>query len=61
VLEKSGHFPHKDHPGAFVDIVTAFVQSTDPAKYHRGRWRALMRRGDVGSLSAVADDAATTA
>jgi hypothetical protein len=53
VLEDSGHFPHKDHPERFAQIVTDFVASTDPATYHRGRWRALMRRGDVGALSAV--------
>jgi len=63
VLDRSGHFPHKDHPDAFVDIVTAFVESTKPASYHRGRWRALMRRGDVANLSAVepGDASATTA
>lgn len=62
VLEHSGHFPHKDHPDAFVDIVTQFVGSTDPATYHRGRWRALMRRGDVSTLASIdGDSTATTA
>ena len=61
VLEDSGHFPHKDHPDAFVDIVTAFVESTDPATYHRGRWRSLMRRGDVGTLTSVDPNAEATA
>jgi pimeloyl-ACP methyl ester carboxylesterase len=61
VLEDSGHFPHKDHPDAFVDIVTDFVGSTDPATYHRGRWRSLMRRGDVGTLTSVDPNAEATA
>jgi len=60
VLDRSGHFPHKDHPGAFVDIVTSFVAATEPAHYHRGRWRALMRRGDVGSLAPVEAATRTT-
>jgi pimeloyl-ACP methyl ester carboxylesterase len=60
VLEESGHFPHKDHPERFARIVTEFVSATEPATYHRGRWRALMRRGDVGALSAVPDQAGTT-
>jgi pimeloyl-ACP methyl ester carboxylesterase len=43
VLGNSGHFPHKDHPERFVKILTDFVRSTQPASYHRGRWRTLLR------------------
>ena len=45
VLGNSGHFPHKDHPERFVKIVNDFVRSTQPASYHRGRWRQLLRNG----------------
>ncbi len=45
VLPNSGHFPHKDHPDRFVKIVQTFVRATDPAAYHRGRWRQLLRNG----------------
>ena len=45
VLGNSGHFPHKDHPERFVKIVNDFVRSTQPATYHRGRWRQLLRNG----------------
>lgn len=55
VLDKSGHFPHKDHPEEFCRLVTEFVDATEPAQYHRGRWRALMRRGDQAVLDAVSD------
>ena len=44
-LPNSGHFPHKDHPERFVKIVHAFIRATQPASYHRGRWRALLRNG----------------
>jgi pimeloyl-ACP methyl ester carboxylesterase len=45
VIANAGHFPHKDHPQRFVKIVTDFVRSTEPATYHRGRWRALLKAG----------------
>jgi len=45
VLPNSGHFPHKDHPDRFVRIVQSFVKATQPASYHRGRWRQLLRDG----------------
>ncbi|MCW2762805.1 MAG: hsaD 3 [Marmoricola sp.] len=45
VLPNSGHFPHKDHPDRFVKIVQTFVKATQPASYHRGRWRQLLRNG----------------
>ncbi|MCW2768723.1 MAG: hypothetical protein JWR27_156 [Aeromicrobium sp.] len=53
VLDDSGHFPHKDHPEEFCRIVTEFVASTEPALYHRGRWRAMLRRGDSYDLESV--------
>ena len=45
VIPNSGHFPHKDHPERFVKIVNTFVRATQPASYHRGRWRTLLRNG----------------
>ena len=60
VFEDSGHFPHKDHPEDFVRIVKAFIADNEPASYHRGKWRALLRRGDqfeLESVPAVADTA----
>ncbi|MET0449032.1 MAG: alpha/beta fold hydrolase [Aeromicrobium sp.] len=59
VLEDSGHFPHKDHPAEFARIVMEFVASNEPAHYHRGRWRALLRRGDQYELESVAPVAAS--
>jgi pimeloyl-ACP methyl ester carboxylesterase len=51
VLGNSGHFPHKDHPERFVKIVNDFIRSTQPASYHRGRWRQLLRNGPATPLS----------
>ena len=64
VLNDAGHFPHKDHPEEFCRLVTEFIESNAPAQYHRGRWRALLRRGDqyaLESVPAIADAGATPA
>ena len=53
VLEDSGHFPHKDHPEEFARIVTDFIESNEPAHYHRGKWRTLLRRGDQYELESM--------
>ena len=45
VIPNAGHFPHKDHPQRFVKIVNDFIRSTEPAVYHRGRWRNLLKNG----------------
>ena len=45
VIANAGHFPHKDHPQRFVKVVNDFIRATEPATYHRGRWRALLRAG----------------
>jgi len=51
VLGNSGHFPHKDHPERFVKILNDFVRSTQPASYHRGRWRTLLRNGPLSPVT----------
>ncbi|WP_456697592.1 alpha/beta fold hydrolase [Aeromicrobium sp. P5_D10] len=56
VLDDSGHFPHQDHPAEFSRIVMDFIARSSPATYHRGRWRALLRRGDQFELESVPDE-----
>ena len=34
-----------------MKIVNDFVRSTQPASYHRGRWRQLLRNGPATPLS----------
>jgi len=53
VFDKSGHFPHKDHPDEFIALLLAFIEENKPAHYNRGRWRALLRHGDQPELLAV--------
>lgn len=45
VLDDTGHFPHRDHPERFAQILHEFVQATEPATHHRGTWRAMLRQG----------------
>jgi pimeloyl-ACP methyl ester carboxylesterase len=52
VIPNAGHFPHKDHPERFVKTVNTFVRATQPASYHRGRWRTLLRNGPQSPLPA---------
>jgi pimeloyl-ACP methyl ester carboxylesterase len=56
VFEDCGHFPQREQPDRFIEVLEAFVQKCPPAAYHRGRWRALMRRGaDAPSLTLIDD------
>ena len=34
-------------------MVTKFIADNEPAHYHRGKWRALLRRGDQFELESV--------
>ena len=52
-LEDAGHFPHRDHPDAFVDLLTGFMDSTVPATYSRARGRRLLKNGGPDHLSSV--------
>jgi len=45
MIPNAGHFPHKDHPQRFVKILNDFIRSTEPAVYHRDRWRSLLKNG----------------
>ncbi|MGH3414064.1 MAG: alpha/beta fold hydrolase [Marmoricola sp.] len=45
VMADAGHFPHRDHPKRFVRVVNDFIRHSQPARYHRAQWRALMRQG----------------
>jgi pimeloyl-ACP methyl ester carboxylesterase len=56
IFDGCGHFPHRDRPDRFVRAVNRFVDTTEPAAYHRGRWRALMRRGADGPAFTVVDE-----
>jgi pimeloyl-ACP methyl ester carboxylesterase len=45
VFEESGHFPHLDEPDRFADLVAAFVEDTEPARYDRAAARRRIIEG----------------
>ncbi|MEP9382828.1 alpha/beta fold hydrolase [Nocardioides cheoyonin] len=45
VVPGAGHFPHKDCPDRFVELLDDFVSTTRPATYSRARWRRLLKTG----------------
>ncbi len=57
IIDDAGHFPHKDHPERFVEIVHDFVRTTRPATYSRATWRRLLRRG--GAVAPAQPDGVT--
>jgi pimeloyl-ACP methyl ester carboxylesterase len=50
IFPDAGHFPHRDDPRRFVEVLVDFMQTTKPARVDEGQWRALMQgaAGDHG-------------
>ena len=45
VFPESGHFPQLDEPERFVDVLSDFINSTEPADLDAAGWRALLKTG----------------
>ncbi|WP_101524815.1 alpha/beta fold hydrolase [Nocardioides houyundeii] len=45
VLDDCGHFPHKDHPERFVQIVDDFMRTTPARPHSRSQWRRVLKAG----------------
>jgi pimeloyl-ACP methyl ester carboxylesterase len=45
IFTDAGHFPHRDDPRRFVDVLLDFLRSTEPARLEEGQLRALLQRG----------------
>jgi pimeloyl-ACP methyl ester carboxylesterase len=45
VFADTGHFPHRDQPRRFVEVLVDFMQSTSPAKVDESHWRMRLRAG----------------
>jgi pimeloyl-ACP methyl ester carboxylesterase len=45
VFEDAGHFPHRNDPDRFVDLLIDFVEHTVPAEVDDERWREMLRSG----------------
>jgi pimeloyl-ACP methyl ester carboxylesterase len=41
----AGHFPHRDDPHRFVEVLLDFLQSTESASVDEGEWRRLLKQG----------------
>ncbi len=42
VFGRSGHFPQLDEPERFIDVLTDFIDSTEPARIAAEDWRELL-------------------
>ncbi len=45
IFEKSGHFPFRDDPARFIEVVERFIGTTEPAEYNQTALRELLRGG----------------
>lgn len=48
----SGHFPQLDEPERFLDVLSDFIDSTEPATVDPARWRDLLKDGGGTPISA---------
>jgi pimeloyl-ACP methyl ester carboxylesterase len=47
IFEESGHFPHLEEPARFIEALTGFIESTQPALLDGLEWRELLIAGQV--------------
>jgi len=45
IFRDAGHFPHRDNPRRFVEVLLDFVQTTEPARLDEDTRRILLREG----------------
>jgi pimeloyl-ACP methyl ester carboxylesterase len=45
IFQRAGHFPYRDDPQRFVQVLVDFIQSTEPAHVDEQRWRQRLRNG----------------
>jgi pimeloyl-ACP methyl ester carboxylesterase len=63
IFDGSGHFPFRDDPDRFVEVVERFIDTTEPAEHDQEFLRELLRTGvqtstisgPVGTRAAVLD------
>jgi pimeloyl-ACP methyl ester carboxylesterase len=46
IFETAGHFPHVDEPQRFIEVLTEFIDTTEPADVAPERWRELLQQGE---------------
>jgi pimeloyl-ACP methyl ester carboxylesterase len=47
IFDHAGHFPQLDEPERFVDVLTDFIDGTEPAKLDVHRMREILQRAEV--------------
>jgi pimeloyl-ACP methyl ester carboxylesterase len=47
IFDDAGHFPHVDDPMRFIEVLTEFIDETDPADVAPERWRELLQKGEA--------------
>ena len=45
IFPDAGHFPHRDDPHRFVQVLLDFLGSTEPSHLDQTEWRNLLRHG----------------
>lgn len=56
IFEGSGHFPFRDDPDRFCELVEKFIDATEPAVYDQDLLRSLLRSGtNAETLSGPVD------
>jgi pimeloyl-ACP methyl ester carboxylesterase len=61
VFPQAGHFPHRDEPEAFAEVLCRFVEQTPPAEYDAAAWRRRLRQGPPQRRPRTAPTLARTA
>jgi pimeloyl-ACP methyl ester carboxylesterase len=57
LFPNAGHFPHLDDPLRFVRLLIDFVETSEPARVHAGRWGELLRSRADGAAPSPAPSA----
>jgi pimeloyl-ACP methyl ester carboxylesterase len=47
VFDRTGHFPHCEHPAEFAALLGAFMDTTQPSTTSAAEWRERMRQASV--------------
>ena len=55
VFPDAGHFPHHHDPDRFLEILHEFIDTTEPVRFDRARWRRLLREGKPRPSAAPGD------
>jgi pimeloyl-ACP methyl ester carboxylesterase len=51
IFPDAGHFPYRDNPRHFVELLLDFIQSTAPAHVDEQAWRQRLRNGSCTGVS----------